>query len=649
MSQADATESAATIVAENIGGISETELRLPPGVTILRGRNATNRTSFLQAIMAAVGSTNVSLKGDADDGRVTLRLDGGTYQRRLRRTGDAVAFDGTPYLDDPSVADLFAFLLESNEARRAVVRGDDLRELLMRPVDTDEIRAEIDRLERERDEVEAELDELESLKQELPSLESKKRRLESAIRDERDELAELEEAIESIDAGVDETRQEKQELESRLGDLRDLRSKLERVRSDIELEKESIASLRSERADLRDELDELPEAPMSDYEHIEDEISRLRDEKHRLETTVKSLQDVIQFNEDMLDGAQSAIGDALRTDDAGDSAVTEQLLSDGDTVCWTCGSEVPKGRIEETLDELRTVRQDHVDTIGDIEDDLAELRSDKRDRESQQRERETRQRKLDDIEDELADREERLAGLRARRDTLSEDIEAAEMAVEDLEQQDFSDVLELHKEANRVEFELGQLESDLDDVTDRINAIEDRLTEEGTLQDRRDDLKAALDSQRTRIDQIERDAVEEFNDRMDDLLRTLDYGNLSRIWIERIQRTVRDGRRTVDKTVFELHVVRTTESGTTYEDTVDHLSESEREVTGLTFALAGYLVHDLHEEVPFMLLDSLEAIDSERIADLVEYFSEFASYLVVALLPEDARALPDDYTRITEI
>lgn len=50
-----------------------------------------------------------------------------------------------------------------------------------------------------------------------------------------------------------------------------------------------------------------------------------------------------------------------------------------------------------------------------------------------------------------------------------------------------------------------------------------------------------------------------------------------------------------------------------------------------------------------MLLDSLKAIDSERLADLVSYFSEYVAYLVVALLPEDAQALSDDYTRLTEI
>ena len=67
------------------------------------------------------------------------------------------------------------------------------------------------------------------------------------------------------------------------------------------------------------------------------------------------------------------------------------------------------------------------------------------------------------------------------------------------------------------------------------------------------------------------------------------------------------------------------------------------------FALAGYLVHDVYDIVPFILLDSLEAIDSGRIAALVEYLEEFSEYLIVALLSEDAAALPDEYQRVSEI
>ncbi|MFD1646857.1 archaea-specific SMC-related protein [Haloarchaeobius litoreus] len=649
MSRADTTGSAATVVAENIGGISSTEVEIPPGVTVLTGRNATNRTSFLQTIMAGVGSTDVSLKGDADEGSVELELDGTTYRRTLSRTDGTVSFGGEPYLDDASVADLFAFLLESNAARQAVVRDDDLRELLMRPVDTDEIKAEIDRLERERDEVESELEAIGTLKGELPGLEAQKSELVSEIDAKRAELEDVEAEIESMDADVDESRAEKQELESRLDELRTLRSQLDDVRSDIDIEEESIASLRSERAELQETREALPDAPMGEHEQIERDISRLHEEKQQLEATVSDLQGVIQFNEEMLDGEQSAVGGALDPNDGSTGAVTDRLLEDEEVVCWTCGSEVPEERIEQMLEQLRDVRQGHTADIREREAELDELRSEQREREEQQRRRDQVEQQLTDIENELDDREARLADLRARREELNEQIETTESAVRQLESEEFSDILERHKEANQIEFELGRLESDLDDVTDRITEIEDRLAEESELQRQRETLQSELEDQRTRIDRMEQEAVEEFNDRMADILEMLDYDNLARIWIERVQRTVREGRRNVEKTVFEMHIVRTTESGATYEDTVDHLSESEREVTGLTFALAGYLVHDLHETVPFMLLDSLEAIDSERIADLVSYFSEYPTYLVVALLPEDAQALSPAYTRITEI
>ena len=112
---------------------------------------------------------------------------------------------------------------------------------------------------------------------------------------------------------------------------------------------------------------------------------------------------------------------------------------------------------------------------------------------------------------------------------------------------------------------------------------------------------------------------------------------------------MREGRRKVTRTRFDLHIVRSSPDGTAYEDTVDHLSESEREVTGLVFALAGYPVHDVHETVPFVLLDSLEAIDSDRIARVVDYFRTHTDYLVAALLPEDAADLPEEHAYIEQI
>lgn len=649
MPRSNAVEATVTIHAENIGGIEETEVSLTPGVTILTGRNATNRTSFLQAIMAVMGSEDVTLKGDTDAGRVEANLGRETYRRTLRRTGDTVAFGGEPYLDDPMVADLFAFLLESNEARRRVVGEQDLHELIMRPVSTDEIQAEIDRLEGERDEVDEQLEEFESLKDELPELERRRRRLEAEIEENRETLASKESEIEAIDAEVEETREEKQELDSRLEDLRELRSRLEEVRSDIDVQEESLVSLRRERSDLRTEREGLSTPSANDREQLQERISRLRGRKQTLESEVSDLQDVIQFNEELLDGEQTVVSDAVGRSGPSRESVTDQLTAADSVVCWTCGSEVDRQRIESTVEQLRLARQDYTTDIDEVEEELAALRDEKRKREKRRQRCETLERDLADVEDEIERRESRLEELRERRDRLATEIEDAEAAVEALESDHVSDVVDLHKEANQLEFKLGQLESKLEDVTDRINSIEGKLAEEAELTERRDSIQAELEELRSRIDRIEREAVEEFNDRMDEILEMLAYENLARIWIERVQRTVREGRQTVEKNVFELHVVRTTESGTTYEDTIDHLSESEREVTGLMFALAGYLVHELHETVPFMLLDSVEAIDAERLADLVSYFAEYVEYLVVALLPEDAQALPSEYTRVTEI
>ncbi|WP_436901878.1 archaea-specific SMC-related protein [Halovenus halobia] len=642
MQGVDATESQVTVHAVNIGGIRETEVDIPPGVTVLSGRNATNRTSFLQTIMAAMGSDAATLKGDAEEGAVELSIDGEQYRRTLHRTEGGVRFEGEPYLDDPTLGNLFAFLLESNDARQAVIRKQELRDLIMEPVDTDEIQAEIDRLEATRAEVDDELDAVAELKEELPGLEQRKQELAGEIEQRREELAAIEADLESMESDVEQTRAEKQELDAKLEELRDLRADLESVRSDIDIQQESIESLREELAESRAEREELDTLD-GDPQAVESQLRQLRTRKRTLESEASELQDILQFNEEMLDGEETAVSEVLRDTEADNP--TDQLLDDAETVCWTCGSEVPTERVEQTIETLRELRQQQTSEIRSIETELAELREQKERYERQQRREESLAAEIADAEAELQQRTSRLQQLRERREQLSEEVAELEQTVTELESEEFSEVLQRHREANQQEFELERLESELAEVTDRIKAIESELARETELRERRETIVEELQEQRTRIDRTEREAVEEFNERMAEILEMLQYDNLARIWIERKQQSGHSDR----DTTFELHVVRTTESGASYEDTIDHLSESEREVTGLTFALAGYLVHDVHETVPFMLLDSLEAIDSDRLADLVSYFAEYSEYLVVALLPEDAQALSDEYTRVTEI
>ncbi|WP_224270919.1 archaea-specific SMC-related protein [Haloprofundus salinisoli] len=646
MSSTVAKENPARFVVRNVGGIDETAVELPPGVTVLAGRNATNRTSFLQAIMATMGSERVSLKGDADEGHVELELGDNRYTRTLTRTGGGVSTSGDPFLDEAEVADLFAFLLGNNEARRAVTQNVDLREIIMRPVDTDAIHREISELEAEKSQLDDRIDDLQELKHDLPELETERTRLREELEAKREELAEKEAEIDDHGSDVDESREEKRELEQKLDELRDRRASLESVRSDIDLEQESIESLTRERRELETELEELADEADDPEDEVDRRIGQLRERKQRLSSEVSELQNVLKFNEEMLeDGAVTA---TLSTEDDS-KAVTDKLVDDDAVTCWTCGSTVDRENIEGTLEQLRTLRKEKLTAVRDIDDDLSELRTQKKEREKRRQRVESLRGKLRRVEDELDRREETLSDKRGERDRLGEEVAALEETVDDLESEDFSDVLELHKQANELEFELGRLESSLESVESEITEIEDELAEESRLSDERERVAEELTDLRTRIEQIETQAISEFNEHMDAVLGILEYANIERIWIERVERRVREGRRKVDKATFELHIVRSTESGTTYEDTVDHLSESEQEVTGLVFALAGYLVHDLYETVPFMLLDSLEAIDSDRIARLVDYLSDYAEFLVVALLPEDAQAIENEDARVSEI
>ncbi|MFW5934669.1 MAG: archaea-specific SMC-related protein [Halolamina sp.] len=643
MQRQQASAPNAAVHARNIGGIRETEVAFEPGVTIFVGRNATNRTSFLKAVMAALGSENVAMKGDADEAEVTLEAGEETYTRTFSRQTEGVDRGGDPYLDEPGVADLFAFLLESNEARRAVATSADLRDIIMRPVDTAEIQAEIDRLQDQRDSLEAELDAIDDRKGDLRDLERRRETLRAEIESTKADLEETEAAVDAADADLETRREEQSELEDRLETLREKRSALDDVRYELETEQESLDELRTERRERETALEELDE-PDADADEIEGRLRELRERKGKLETQVDELQSVIRFNEGMLDDD----GPASPVAAGDDGAVTDQLVDDAVT-CWTCGTAVDPAQIESTVDQLRERSQSKVGEVGRLEREIEALRTEKREIEQVRQERERIESRLDELAGEIERTEAAIDDLRDRREELTEAIERVEADVEELEDEEHDEMLELHKRANELEYELGRLEGDLEDVEAEIAEAEAHIAEESEVAAELDDVNDQIEQLRTRIERIERDAVEAFNEHMDAILDRLDYENLDRIWIDALEREVRKGRRKETERALELHVVRTTDSGAAYEDTVEHLSESEREVTGLVFALAGYLVHEVYETVPFMILDSLEAIDSERIAALVDYFAEYSPYVLVALLPEDAAALDDEYERVTEI
>ena len=282
-------------------------------------------------------------------------------------------------------------------------------------------------------------------------------------------------------------------------------------------------------------------------------------------------------------------GDSVATLDGGtetQDAVTDQLLEENTTTCWTCGSTVEIEQIEAIIKRLREPSERKFGMIESVDDELAEFVADRRELKRQ------RERRND-----LKQAAERIERLDAKRESLQATVEELESDVTALETREYDEVLNKHREANQLEFEIERLQSDIDETTEEIASIEARLGERTQLEAERDEIILELTELRTHIDRLEAAAVDEFNEQMEAVLELLEYRNIERIWIERVEREVREGRRTVIKGVFELHVVRSSKAGAVYEDTVDILSESEREVMGLIFALARYLTHEVYRSV----------------------------------------------------
>jgi cell division septum initiation protein DivIVA len=193
--------------------------------------------------------------------------------------------------------------------------------------------------------------------------------------------------------------------------------------------------------------------------------------------------------------------------------------------------------------------------------------------------------RLRGIDRQIAQREQRLESLHEQRRTVQREIERLETRLAGSDEVEDTGHVDRYQRLNDLEYERGQLEqrlSELDTERDEIEGLADGKTR---LEARRDDLRDEIDALRSRDDAV-------------------------------------------------------------YEDTVETLSASEREIIGLVVALAGYLVHDVRAGIPFVLLDSLESIDANRIGDFLDYFAGETPYLVVALRPDDAETIDIEHDRV---
>jgi DNA repair exonuclease SbcCD ATPase subunit len=399
----------------------------------------------------------------------------------------------------------------------------------------------------------------------------------------------------------------------------------------------------SERDALEQQLVELQERGNDlsidnvDIEGIDDELTALREQKRSLSDDIEALSSIVSFSENVLEGEGGNVDiGAFQTD-----SVTDELVPSNQrqVECWVCGNDVKQNDIKEHLESLREQIKNKRTKRNELDGKIDEIQNKKSEYESNKNKIEEIERKLSRTERSIEKQEDEIDEIKDRIPALEDEIADLEEELKSLDEQNNEELVVKYEQISDLQFQRGKKREQLTEVETRITEIEE-LPDISDLEKQRAELQEEIEKERTRVAELETSAIESFNEHMENLIGVLNYENLSRVWIER---KVEDGAALDDPSVFDLHIIRESDSGAGYEDTHENLSESERELIGLVLALAGYLVHDVFNSIPFILLDSLEAIDAERIAKLVEYFEDYSSYLIVALLPEDAAALSDEY------
>lgn len=599
------------IEIENIGGISELTYSFDEEILLVTGPNATNKTSLLEAIAFALGHSDVSIKSDADHARVKLTIGDRTVERFAERTAHGVRTSGESFLDqeiDTSIVENFACLLELNPLRQAVRRNGDFESILKEPVD-------INALEREQQQ---KIEHKRSLNKRLEELEGVDTQLEachSTLEDSRNRAEKLETKLEELReeySGINEDDDELDELREKRASITSKRERYVTQRRELE---EAIERLESRKENLTADLEDAKKkAKANDATELKQERADLRAELEEFEDRLDILRSVYTANREMLETEYTSV------------LGKESGLMEDTVTCWACGSSTQTEAFEETLEELQSLIERDQKRKREYEPRLSELSDQIQELQAAESRLQSFRTSIQEIDRKLENRRESLETKREQCQAVDEEIESYTERIQQAVDEKSSTASELSQEIEDTRLELHKVEDTIENVEETRERLEEQIEERDSIKEEIETVSEEIATLTERIDGLEEQLQTSFNASMDNLIEVLEFDGIERIWLT--------GN-------FELVIAREI-GGKTRRDSVENLSESEREMVGLVLALSGYLTYDVADKVSVLVLDTLGAFDAMRTERLLEFFADKVDILVSSTLPEVSVDLPHD-------
>lgn len=563
---------------ENVAGIRNGKARLTPGVNAVRGTNWQGKSSLLAAIRTALGTDAVLTEG-AERGHVELDMDDQTIRVDLERENGDVRRRGEPFLDDEraqACANLYAFLGEDNEIRRAVRNGENLEGLLTHPLDFENIDERITELEREREQVDADLDAAERATKKLSEVEMRITELEENLAELRDRRAEL-----AAEHGENVT-EHREALSDALADRQTVTSTVDRLERSVERTREKIAERREELADL-----EVP----TTADDVEQRLAEARERFEQAERDADLLQSIYAPTKRILEEDRL---DLISDIDRG--------LVEDEVTCWTCGNDATREAVAAQVSALG-------ERVTNLRQEAATAREEVDRLQAAREERQDAQRRQRDLEESITDLEATLEERKTSLEHARERLDEVESRIDDL-----SDRVEHgDDQLTDIDSEIKYTEARLEDVREERADLEERAARRDKLRSQRENLTEQITDLRTRKRKLKQRTRDAFDEAMVDIIDRFETGfETARLTSEFDIVVARDGR----------------------EASLDALSEGEIELIGVIAALAGHEAFDTGDDVPVLLLDNLGGLADDNLRTLISYLEDRAEYLVFTTYPE---------------
>lgn len=590
----------------NIAGIVSGDGTINPGINAVQAHNFQGKTSFIRALQTALVGSDY-LRDGAEEGGVTLTTPEREITVNLAASGRNVIQDGEPYVADPDDQELFetfGILTENNPVREAIsptgVDQKKLSDLLLKPVDHENIDEQIEQLEDERRRLEEQQREIEQAEEEVLAIEEDINNLEAQLEEKREERESLEEV-------EDDTSSEMEELEDELSTLTTRReqkkSEKERKENQIEAKRERIQEAESDLEDLD------PEDP-ADLEYEKQELDDQIDQKEPIIQLVQRLQRV---NTEALEAPPEHQREFMSK---------ESSLAGDEIECWVCGSTVPEEVMAETVQGLQTV-------IGELNDEVEDLKAQRRELNTKIKSRREAQEEKDGLERRIRKNNQEIDRLETEVEELEEDleeitaeIEATREELEGLESTG-DDNSERRQELTQ---EIAVAENKLDRKREQRDNYDDLIDEKDAVKSEMDDIDAEIKSLRSKKRELVDNQTETINETLEDIREIFGPSFTLRI-------TTIGAEGSDEYEEIGVHLVRERD-GAGVEIDADALADSERELLAFTLAIATYESFNIADIVPAILIDDVGALEAESLRNLVEYISGKTEYVITAAFPE---------------